>query len=100
MYYILQDYLFPDCKYDNLKICKDKMFVSQIFIESEEPSEKQIKSCMTNAGYDFDDRKIVWMKNIKDISIMIYDLISINCRISENKLKVIDPRIRIYYGKI
>jgi hypothetical protein len=38
MYYILQDYLFPDCKYDNLKIYKDKMFVRQIFIEFEEPS--------------------------------------------------------------
>ena len=100
MYYILQDYLFNDFKYEDLKICGDEMFVRQRATESDIPEMNQIISCMTNAGYDFDDRKIVWMKNIKDISILIEDLNSANCRINENKLEVIDPMIRINYEKL
>ena len=100
MYYILQDYLFTDCKYDNLKICRDKMFVRQRRTKSQEPSNVQIESCMNNTGYHFSDETLAWMIDIEDISVRISDLSSANCRIKDRKLEVIDPRIRIYYGKL
>jgi hypothetical protein len=100
MYYILQDYLFHDYKYDNLKICRDKMFVRQRLTESLKASEGQIKSCMINAGYCFSYETLAWMVDIEDVSVRISDLSSANCRIKESKLEVIDPRIKIYYEKL
>jgi fructose 1,6-bisphosphatase len=49
MYYILQEYLFPNFKYDTLKICEDKMFIRQRVTRSPEPSQSLIDSCMINA---------------------------------------------------
>jgi hypothetical protein len=100
VYYIFQDYLFPDCKYDNLKICGDKMFVRQRATESGVPSRRQIESCMANAGYRFSNETLAWMVDIRDISVRVSDLNEKNCKIKGSKLEIFDPRIRIYYEKV
>jgi hypothetical protein len=100
MYYILQDYLFSDFKYEALKMYGDNMFVRQIRSESLPPdSIDQIKPYMINDGYKFIDENRSWIKNIKGITIIIADLTPANCRINENKLEVFDPAIKIDYDK-
>ena len=98
IYYILQDYLFPDFKYEDLKICEKRMFIRQLITRSPEASERQIESCMLTAGY-YLNNKNRWIGDIEDISVMIYDLNSYNCSINGSKLEVFDPAIRIDYEK-
>ena len=89
MFYILQDYLFPDFKYEDLKICEDKMFVRQRRTDSPLPdSLNQIRSYMVNDGYKFIDENQGCAVKIKDIIIIISDLTLNNCRINKSKLEV------------
>ena len=99
-YYILQDYLFYDFRYEDLKMYGDKMLVSQKFTCNPEPSKNEIESCMTNAGYKLiDEKQGCWITKIEDIVIIVSDLLKKNCRIIKNKLEVFDPIITIDYDE-
>ena len=100
MYYILQDYLFNEFKYEDLKICGNKMFMSQLRSESLPPNSiDEIKPYMINDGYKFIEENRSWIKNIEDIIVIISDLTPANCRINGSKLEVFDPAIKIDYYK-
>jgi hypothetical protein len=80
MHYILQEYLFPKFKYDNLLLFDKKMFIRQIMSNSRKVSIDKIKLYMEKDGFNVYSSIIFWTK-IKDIGIMVYDLNIKNCRI-------------------
>jgi hypothetical protein len=100
IYYILQDYLFNEFRYEDIKIYDYKMFVRQKLSKSQEPKSLSDVRSLMNVEYKHINENWSWIKDIKDIRILIEDLNQSNCRINGSKLEIFDSILRIDYEQI